>query len=109
MEEEAREVSEKKEHASWEDLVETEGEERGEMEVDADPLILMKIMVGGIRNISAVIDTGATRSCVSTDFYIRLKEEGELLGELPMINFQLAVAVGKKKLKVVKQILTNIS
>lgn len=64
--------------------------------------------IGKVKNVDAIIDTGATRSCVNKDFYIRLKEEGEILGELPVINFKLAIAVGKKKVKVDKQIMTNM-
>lgn len=74
-----------------------------------DPMIYLNVSCAGMENIDGVVDTGATRSCVSNNLYMRLKENGGLLGEIPVVNFKLIAAVGRKQIKVTTQIMTKVS
>lgn len=55
-----------------------------------------------------MIDTGATYSCISDNFYERLQEEKLIKGELPVQKVTLIVAVGRRVINVNKQVLVEM-
>lgn len=67
----------------------------------------MKIGENG--KISAVVDTGATYSCISSNFYDKLAEEREIKGELPVQQIKLMMAVGNKKIEIKKQVILEMT
>lgn len=93
--------------ATREDLWEEDPEELPFGEVVGDPLIMAEVVIGGVVT-NAVMDTGATYSCVSDEMYESLKVAGRIKGELPTCKVQLTMAVGKKKVKVAKQIWVEV-
>lgn len=61
-------------HATWEDLAEEEDGEVNEDQINRDPLLWIKVKIGGKCEADAVIDSGATHSCIDGDLYKNLKE-----------------------------------
>lgn len=92
--------------AMKQDLLE-EIEAVGKGEITGGSLIKVDVEVGGIP-VETVIDTGATHSCINGDLYNRLVESKGLQGELPVTSLQLTTAVGKKKIKVKKQVWVHV-
>lgn len=93
--------------ATREDLWEEEMEELPNAEIVLDPLITVDVTIGG-EVMKAVIDTGATYSCISQELYENLREMRMIKGELPMCKVQLITAVGRKRIKVDKQVYIEI-
>lgn len=93
--------------ATREDLWEEDVEELPNDKLLVDPLIMVEVNIGG-EITKAVIDTGATYSCISLEMYEKLRETGRLKGELPLCKVQLTTAIGRKKFKVDKQIWVEI-
>lgn len=87
--------------ATKEDLLE-EAEEVRE-KVTGRSLIKLPVEVGGIP-VESIIDTGATHSCINVELYTRLVACKGVQGELPVTGLQLTTAVGKKKIRVTKQV-----
>lgn len=95
-------------HATWEDLfIEEETKEDTEMR-SRDELIKVEVILGKRTRVNAVVDTGATHTCIDVELYNKLKQEEDLLGELPTVNVKLLGAVGKKRIQVRKQVALNI-
>lgn len=91
-------------HATLEELIEEEEEAKGGINT-REFLIRIAIKIGGDEEVVwAVIDTGATCSCISEQFYNGLHEKQLIEGELPVYNVSVVVAVGRKLLNIKKQI-----
>lgn len=65
--------------------------------------------MGSALRLEAIIDSGATYSCVNSELYDKLLEEGAIKGELPVQNVKLVVAVGKRRIEVRKQVVVEIT
>lgn len=81
-------------HATVEDLLEEEDDIRNTIKGD-EMLLRMAVNMGLSEDIFVVIDTGATYSCISHQFYVKLREEKLIKGELPVQKVTLIVAVGR--------------
>lgn len=82
-------------HATREDLMEEDESTSNEVKRN-ERLIRMSVDIGFEDDIYAVIDTGATHSCISPPLYVKLREGKLILGELPVRKVTLVVAVGKR-------------
>lgn len=81
-------IGERNGHATREDLIEDENEgEKGVIRVK-NPLMWIDVSLGRMRRIEAVIDSGATYSCLNSELYDELAEEGALQGELSVQNVE---------------------
>lgn len=95
-------------HASWEDLVEEEEEEHDVAGVSGDSLMGINVILGDQEEQRVIIDCGATYSCINKELYQILSEKNKILGELPVINLKLGVAVGKRMVVVRQQVMVEM-
>lgn len=95
-------------HATWEDLVENEDGRSEEIELSRNPLIWIEVIIGGILEVKAVIDSGATHSCINIEMYKPLLEMKRIMGELPVSKLKLIGAVGKRTTDVRRQIMMEM-
>lgn len=109
MEEEEKEHKVQEGHATWEELLEGEEKVPEGCGRSKESLMWIKIMVGREREVKAIIDYGATHSCMDGKFYEELKELGCVEGELPVINIKLTLAAGKRKIIVYKQVMIEMN
>lgn len=99
-------MKEEYELVKWEDLFE---EEEGKNKVEfRQSLIKIDIVIGQELKIKTVVDTGATHCCINKNLYEDLIERKCVVGELPVSGFKLMVAVGKRFVKVYKQVLIEM-
>lgn len=93
--------------ATRDDLWEEEMEDLPSAKMIFDPLITVEVIIGGI-SMKAVIDTGATYSCISHELYEKLIAMKSIKSELPTSKIQLITAVGKRRIKVNKQVWVEV-
>lgn len=95
-------------HATWDELVEEEDERLEEKDRNKNSLLWIKVTVGKDMEMKAMVDSGATHSCMDDKLYEELKEIGCIEGELPVINLKLTLAAGKRKISVNKQVISEM-
>lgn len=97
-------------HATIEYLIEEEegGEDGNRFRMNGGPLIWINVNIGEDLRVEAIIDSGATYSCVDSELYDKLLEEGAIKGELPVHNVKLVIAVGKRRVEIKKQVVVEI-
>lgn len=105
---EVKEIEIKCEHAKWEDLVEEEEEDIEKIHNSKDYLLCIEVLIEGKLKVQAVVDIGATHSCINKELYEKLTELKYVKGELPVANLKLVNAVGRKLTTVQKQIMVEM-
>lgn len=96
-------------HATLDDLAADVDADGGEMVRKKVFLVWIDVQIGEAEKIGALIDTGATMSCVSGMFYEKLQELNAIRGELPVQQVKLTMAVGCRKVEIKKQIVMEMS
>lgn len=71
-------------HAEKEDLLWEEQGENALVDRKEELLITVEMSIGIDIKVQAVIDTGATHSCVDYELYVQLLERNEVKAELPV-------------------------
>lgn len=61
-------------HATLEDLREENEEEGDDTKTKGGPLLWIHVRIGEKLRAEAVVDTGATYSCINSEFYDKLSE-----------------------------------
>lgn len=96
-------------HATREDLIGGGSDKIQETGIKSEPLIWINVEVGENLNIYEVIDSGATHSCIDQELYDKLLELNRIKGELPVSKVNLIIAAGRRKIRVNKQVMFEIS
>lgn len=94
-------------HATLDDLME-EKEIVGGGEGKMEPLMILNVEVGNGIHTKAIVDTGATISCIDLDMYEKLVDQHQLEGELLVTGVNLMTAVNNRKVKVNRQVMFDV-
>lgn len=87
------------EHATREDLVDEEDENLEEREPMRNSLLWIDVTIGEELEVKAVVDTGATHSCIIKEMYNTLLERKYIMGELPVVKLKLTFVTGLNNVK----------
>lgn len=101
-------VEEELVHATLDDLIEEEDMGESEEHRLEEPLMRVDVNIGELIYTKAVIDTGATMTCISLEMCDRLRETNTLEGELPVSAVNLITALRNRKVRVQRQVMFNL-